>query len=56
MRRKQVITALRRARAIHQEWTRADVRGKVGRIAGRRAWHVYWTGVYTAALRELGAE
>lgn len=59
-RRAQVVKALSRARAIHKDYAQADEAGKMGpvkqRLQGKANWHRYWIGVYTAALRELGAE
>lgn len=59
-RRTQVIKALSRARDIHRHYVVADTEGRMGatkkRLQGDQKWHRYWIGVYTAALRELGAE
>lgn len=59
-RRAQVVAALSKAREIHKHYAQADAAGKMGktkrRLQGDVKWHRYWIGVYTAALRELGAE
>ena len=59
IRRKQAITVLRNARQIHQDFAvyfKNHPKSKKAVSLGDRSWHIYWTGVYTATLRELGAE